>query len=92
VLYTTKIMTNKNAIWLYLEIAIEKPIYTAKDAWYWHVTWRDESHITRRVMSMNVDGHPRKGRPKKRWMDCVKDDMRIKGVNMEITSDRKEWK
>jgi hypothetical protein len=50
---------------------------------------RDESHITKRVMSINVDGHPRRGRPKKRWMDCVKDDMRIKGVSMEMTSDRR---
>jgi hypothetical protein len=43
-------------------------------------------------MSINVDGHTRRGRPKKRWMDCVKDDMRIKGVSMEMTSDRREWK
>jgi hypothetical protein len=55
--------------------------------------WRDESHITKRVMTMNVDRHPRRGRPKKRWMDCVNDDMRIKGVSMEMTSDdRREWK
>jgi hypothetical protein len=40
---------------------------------------------------MNVDGHPRSGRLKKIWMDCVKDDMRIKGVSMEITSDKREW-
>jgi hypothetical protein len=26
-----------------------------------------------------------RSRPNKRWMDCVKDDMRIKGVNMEMT-------
>jgi hypothetical protein len=60
-------------------------------AWYGHVMRRDESHITRRVMSMNVDGHSRRGRPKKRRMDCVKDVMRIKRVNMEMMSDRKEW-
>jgi hypothetical protein len=44
---------------------------------------------------MNVDGHARRGRPKKIWMDCVKDEMRIKGVSMEMTmtmSDRREWK
>jgi hypothetical protein len=40
-------------------------------------------------MSMNVDGYPRRG---KIWMECVKDDMRIKGVSMEMTSDRREWK
>jgi hypothetical protein len=49
------------------------------------------NHITKRVMSMNVDGHPSRSRPKKRWMDCVKDHMRIKGVSMEVTSDRREW-
>jgi hypothetical protein len=41
---------------------------------------------------MNVDGHRGRGRPRKRWMDCVKDDMKIKGVNMAMTSDRREWK
>jgi hypothetical protein len=61
-------------------------------AWYEHVMQRDESHIIKRVMSMNVDGHPRRGRPMKRWMDCVNDDMRRKGVSMEMTSDRREWK
>jgi hypothetical protein len=45
--------------------------------WYGHVMRRDESHITKRVMtvmSMNVDGHSSRGRPKKKWMDCVKDE------------------
>jgi hypothetical protein len=41
--------------------------------WYGHVMRRDASHITERVISM------------KRWMDCVKDDMRIKRGSMEIT-------
>jgi hypothetical protein len=38
---------------------------------------RDESQITKTIMSMNVDGHPSRGRPMKRRMDCVKHDMRI---------------
>jgi hypothetical protein len=29
---------------------------------------------------MNVERHLNRGRPKKRWTDCVKDDMRIKEV------------
>jgi hypothetical protein len=61
-------------------------------AWYEHVMRRDESHITKRVMTLNVDGHPSRGRPRKRWMDCVKEDMKIKGVSKEMTSDRREWK
>jgi hypothetical protein len=46
---------------------------------------------TKRVMTMNVDG-PSSRQPRKRWMDCVKDDIKIKGVGMEMTSDRREWK
>jgi hypothetical protein len=37
---------------------------------------------------MNIDGHSRRGRLKKRWIDCVKNDMRIK--SMEMTSERRE--
>jgi hypothetical protein len=48
--------------------------------------------MTKRVMSMNVDGHSSRGRPKTRWMDCVKDDIRTKGVSMEMKNDRREWK
>jgi hypothetical protein len=35
-------------------------------AWYEHVMRMDESHITKKVMSMNIDRHPSRGRPKKR--------------------------
>jgi hypothetical protein len=38
-------------------------------AWYGHVMWRDESSRTKRVISMNVDGHPSRGRPKRRWLE-----------------------
>jgi hypothetical protein len=55
--------------------------YQNRLAWYEHVLRRDGSHKAKRVMSMNVDG---RGRPKKRWMDHVKDDMKIKGVSMDM--------
>jgi hypothetical protein len=41
---------------------------------------------------MNVNEHASRCRPRKRWMDCVKDNMKIKGLSMEMTSDRREWK
>jgi hypothetical protein len=43
------------------------------------------------VMSINIYSHLNRGRHKNR-IGCVKDDMRIKGVSMEMTSDRKVWK
>jgi hypothetical protein len=61
-------------------------------AWYGHVMRRDKIHIIKRVMTMNVHGHPSRGLPRTRWINCVKDDMKVKGVSMEMTSDRREWK
>ncbi|CAH0713701.1 unnamed protein product, partial [Brenthis ino] len=37
-------------------------------------------HVTRRTMEMNVD----RGRPKKRWIECVRQDKKDEGVNDEI--------
>ena len=39
---------------------------------------------------MNVDGWRGRGRPKKRWMDCVKSDMLEKGVDDAMTANRGE--
>jgi hypothetical protein len=50
---------------------------------------RDKSHIKKRVMTMNVGGHPSRGQPR---MDCMKDDMKIKAVSMEMKSDNRKWK
>jgi hypothetical protein len=41
---------------------------------------------------MNVDGYHSRGLRKKRGIDCVNDDMRIKFVSKGMTSDRREWK
>ena len=43
-------------------------------------------------MSMNVDGWRGIGKPKKRWMDCVINDMLEKGVGDALTVNRGEWK
>jgi hypothetical protein len=73
-----------------LKAPVTEKMRSNRLAWYGHVMHRNESQIIKRVMSMNVDGHPSRGRPKNdEW--AVKDDMRIKGV-IEMTSDRREWK
>ena len=60
-------------------------------SWYGHVMRRDDMHVTKRVMGMKVDKWRGTGRPKKRWMDCVTNDM-LKGVDDATTANRGEWK
>lgn len=33
-----------------------------------------------------------RGRPKKRWMDYVKEDIVRMGISVELIGDRREWK
>lgn len=44
--------------------------------------------MTRRVTEMNVDGWSGRGRPKKRLIKYVRHDIKEKGVNDKLTSNR----
>ena len=42
---------------------------------------REEHYVGRRVMEMKVQGRRKTGRPKRRWLDKVKDDIKEKGLS-----------
>ena len=46
--------------------------------WYGHAMRINEEYVGKRVMGIEVQGSRRRGRPKKRWADCVKDNLREK--------------
>ena len=48
---------------------------------YEHVMRRDEEYVGKMAMGIEVQGSRRRGRPKKTWADCVKDDLREKGLS-----------
>ena len=60
-------------------------------SWYGHVKRRDETHITESTLSTTMTGTRPRGRPKMRWLDRLKSDMRIYGINPEMATDRKRW-
>ena len=43
--------------------------------WYGHVMRRDQEYIGRKMMEMELPGKRRRGRPKRRFLDVVKEDM-----------------
>ena len=58
-----------------------KKIQERRLQWYGHVKRREEKYVGRREMEMEVPGRRGRGRPKQRWMDNVKEDMRDKQLS-----------
>ncbi|XP_023235755.1 uncharacterized protein LOC111635126 [Centruroides sculpturatus] len=62
--------------------------------WFGHVVRRNEEHVTKKACNMKVQGDRGRGRPKKRWIECVKTDMEKVdwGVDEETVRDRPTWR
>ena len=43
-------------------------------------------------MEMKVQGRRKRGRPKRRWLDKVKDDIKEKGLAADDVYDRATWR
>ena len=59
--------------------------------WYGHVKRREEDHVLRRALEMEVEGARPRGRPKKTWKRCVEEDMRQINIREENVNNRREW-
>ncbi|GJX32437.1 retrovirus-related pol polyprotein LINE-1, partial [Tanacetum coccineum] len=57
-----------------------------------HVKRRPETAPVRRVEAMLVKGSRRRGRPKLRWEDRLKQDMKELFLSEDMTSDRNAWR
>ena len=55
----------------------------ARLRWLGHVQRRDSEYIGRRMLSFELPGRRSRGRPKRRFMDVVKEDMKVVGVREE---------
>ena len=42
--------------------------------WYGHVMRRDQEYVGRKMMEMELPGKRKRGRPKRRFLDVVKED------------------
>ena len=62
---------------------ITKKFQERRLKWYGHVTRIEEHYAGRRAMEMKVRGGRKRGRPKRRWLDKVKDDIKEKGLPAE---------
>ena len=59
--------------------------------WYGHVM-RDQDYVGRKMMEMELPGKRKRGRPKRRFLDVVKEDMEEVGAKETDIEDRKMWR
>jgi hypothetical protein len=71
---------------------LEEHIRVRRLQWYGHVMRKSEEEEVRKIMSLVVDGGRGRGRPAKRWLDVLKEDMRVKGLSIEMAQDRSSWR
>ena len=57
-----------------------------------HVMRREEHYAGRMAMEMKVQGRKKIVRPKRRWLDKVKDDIKEKGLSADEVYDRATWR
>jgi hypothetical protein len=60
-------------------------------SWCRHLRRKEKIHVTRRLINMNVEEW-RTVKPKNRWNDCVRKDMREIDISDIIIASKEEWK
>ena len=63
----------------------------ARLRWYGLLRRKDDGYIGKRMLRMELPGKRKRGRPKRRFMDVVKEDMAEVEVTEEDTEGRNNW-
>ncbi|KAK3573123.1 hypothetical protein QTP86_014136 [Hemibagrus guttatus] len=64
----------------------------ARLRWFGHVQRRESEYIGRRMLDMELPGRRQRGRPKRRYMDGINEDMKLVGARVEDAEDRDRWR
>ena len=60
--------------------------------WFGHVRRKDDGYIERRMLRMELPGKRKRGRPKRQFVDAVRQDMAVVEVTEEDAVDRTKWR
>ena len=71
---------------------ISKKVQESRLKWYGHVLRREDEYVGKRVMRMEVPGKRRRGRPKLRWLDSIRNELSERELSREDAQDRARWR
>ncbi|GJR37011.1 retrovirus-related pol polyprotein LINE-1 [Tanacetum coccineum] len=75
-----------------VEVAELRMLRKGRLRWFGHVKRRPQNAPVRRVEAMLVEGSRRRGRPKLKWEDILKQDMMELLLSVDMTSDTNGWR
>ena len=66
---------------------LEEHLRQKRLRWLGDIVRRDEEMEIKKVLELKIEGRRKRGRPVKRWIDVVEEDMRKRGVVQQDTGD-----
>ena len=71
---------------------LEEHLRQKRLRWFGHIARRDEEVKIKKVLELKIEGQRKRGRPVKRWIDVVEEDMKKRGVVQQDAGDREGWR
>ena len=71
--------------------SIENVLRCGRLRWYGHVQRMDPDTYPRKVENIIVTGSNPRGCPRKTWMQCIKNDLSVKGLHASLAQNRSSW-
>ena len=71
---------------------LEEHLRQKRLRWFGHIARRDGEVEIRKVFDLKIEGRRKRGRPVKRWIDVVEEDMKKRGVVQQDAGDREDWR
>ena len=71
---------------------ISKKVQESGLKWYGHVLRREAEYVGKSVMEMEVLGKRRRGRPKRRWLDSIRNDLSERELSRDGAQYRDKWR